>query len=54
MAESQKCIWKADSLDGQVFETGCGETFYLTDGTPSENKMKYCPFCGLVIEDKNG
>jgi hypothetical protein len=38
--------------------TECGHEFVLENGTPTENKMVYCPFCGKMISEekevKNG
>ena len=42
------CVWTYDEDDGGWF-TDCGEGFETTTGTPSENKFKYCPFCGEVL-----
>ena len=40
----EKCEWKQDE-DG-VWETGCGNMFEVTEGTPYENDLKFCPYCG--------
>lgn len=45
---SQTCEWKEDE-DSGAWETECGKMFEIIDGTPLENKMVYCPFCGKVI-----
>lgn len=44
------CDWIQD-YDG-VWWTGCGEG-QLLDGTPRENKYKYCPYCGMRIRYKS-
>ena len=41
------CAWRPDD-DGN-WETGCDEMHIFLDGSPSENKHKYCPYCGLEI-----
>ena len=47
----EECVWKQDE-DG-VWETGCHNMFVLNDGTPKDNDMKYCPYCGkIVVEEK--
>ena len=46
--EPEICTWEADS-EGN-YSTSCGETFTLIDGTPEENRMKYCPYCGKPIK----
>lgn len=44
------CTWTED-VDGN-WETTCGEIFVLEDGTPSENSMKYCCYCGASLKEK--
>lgn len=39
-----KCEWKQD--ENGVWETECGNMFEITEGTPNENDLKYCPYCG--------
>lgn len=41
---SKPCTWQSDE-DGN-WHTECGEIFVIIDGTPTENKMRYCPYCG--------
>jgi hypothetical protein len=43
-----KCDWTENS-DPDYWETSCGEAFIIIEGTPQDNKMKYCPFCGQEI-----
>ena len=45
------CKWTEDSC-GQYWETECGQVFTLNAGTPSENGMNYCIFCGKKLVDK--
>ena len=42
-----KCGWFEDHYG---WETGCGHRFEINDGTPFENDMRYCPFCGSPID----
>jgi len=44
------CTW-TENVDGN-WETSCGEMFVFEDGTPSENGMKYCCYCGCVLVEK--
>ena len=44
-----ECIWKDDG-EGN-YETKCGDIFTLIEGTPSENRMKFCPYCGRTLRD---
>jgi len=47
--KEQKCKWTYDD-NYDMWETECGDAFCLTNGTPKTNKMKYCPYCGKLIE----
>jgi len=42
------CAWQEDA-DGN-WETGCGNLFILNDGTPAENGMGYCCYCGKPLK----
>lgn len=51
------CVWRTDVFknhdyaDG-LWETSCGEIFSFEPwGTPSENKMRYCPYCGRPLRE---
>lgn len=44
------CLWQED-IDG-LWETDCGQLFYIEDGAPSENKMHYCCYCGAPLEER--
>ena len=37
------CLW--NNADG-CWETTCGNAFEINDGTPAENNMTYCCYCG--------
>ncbi|MCP4540605.1 MAG: hypothetical protein GY832_26000 [Chloroflexi bacterium] len=43
-----KCIWKYNSID-DYWQTGCDNAFSLDDGTPSENGMGFCLYCGKPL-----
>lgn len=45
---SQHCQWVYDE-DMDAYETECGHAFTLIDGTPAENHMKYCAYCGQML-----
>jgi hypothetical protein len=40
----KSCTWKEDD-DGN-WATKCGNLYVTNYGTPRENKMKFCCFCG--------
>jgi hypothetical protein len=44
------CVWEEDE-DG-VWDTACGDRFDIIDGTPSENSMAFCHYCGHPIEER--
>jgi len=39
----EECVWENA---GEYWATECDGAFYLETGTPSDNKMIYCPYCG--------
>ena len=60
MAEPETCTWQQDGdSDSGVYGTSCGHYFDITDGTPEDNKMKWCCYCGrkltqaLITEDED-
>jgi hypothetical protein len=46
-----ECEWMNEeaSEDGHSWGTECGHVFYLEDGDPAANSMKFCPFCGGTL-----
>ena len=49
------CIWvyqpeKYGSHD--YWETSCGNASQITNGTPTENEMKFCSYCGRQLKEK--
>ena len=56
--EPETCTWHQDGdSDSGVYATSCRRFFNLTDGTPEDNKMQWCCYCGkrlvqeLITED---
>ena len=47
-AASVECVW-AEAEDGN-WDTGCGYMFVLTEGTPYDNEMGFCCYCGGTID----
>ena len=41
------CLW--NNVDG-CWETTCGNAFEINDGTPAENNMTYCCYCGGKVK----
>jgi len=44
------CKWEYDWRN-DTWDTGCGDSFIVIDATPSQNGMRYCPYCGKVINE---
>jgi hypothetical protein len=44
------CRWTEDG-DGN-WHTDCEHMFILTHGTPADNQMKFCCYCGKPIREK--
>lgn len=49
LAQPDKCGWVQEDESSDAWNTGCGRTFLINDGTPSENGMRYCCFCGKTL-----
>ena len=48
------CAWNNYIENLCMYETSCGNSFYFSEGTVSDNDFKFCPFCGKQIkEEKN-
>jgi len=45
-----KCKWTPDE-DG-IYDTGCGNRYELMHGTPKENDMNYCLYCGKKLDEE--
>ena len=48
------CAWTRSQEweDSDCWKTDCGNAWRLDDGTPSENHMSFCPFCGRKLEEE--
>ena len=60
-AEPDTCTWQQDGyVESSTYRTSCGHYFNLENGTPADNKMAHCCYCGkklvqeLITENKNG
>lgn len=45
------CVWHNDPETDSSWDTGCRQLFELNDGTPSENRMSFCCYCGKPIQE---
>jgi hypothetical protein len=48
------CEWRYDEDDGESWDASCGFKWCLIEGTPKENRMKFCPGCGRPLKVKKG
>lgn len=39
------CVWTYDDIDDK-WDTDCGEARQFTEGGPTENKARFCCYCG--------
>lgn len=49
---TEYCCWNYDE-DDEYWDTGCGEAFCVMEGTPKDNRMKFCPYCGRRIQQES-
>lgn len=43
------CEWTEDE-DG-CWNSACGRKFEYIEGTPRENSVRYCPYCGKSLRE---
>lgn len=46
------CVWSQQAEGYDTFSTDCGHEWHLDSGAPSDNEMKFCPFCGLALHEE--
>lgn len=48
------CTWTLEEFDSDTYDTSCRHRFSINDGTPSENDINFCCYCGgkLIEETK--
>lgn len=48
--QDEYCRWREDvEGGGAVWETDCNNAFYIEAGTPADNRMRFCPYCGRTL-----
>lgn len=48
--EPETCTWHQDGdSDSGVYATSCRHYFNLEDGTPEDNKLAWCCYCGKKL-----
>ena len=50
----QTCLWSRSDDDTDVWETTCGNAFTINEGSPADNEMTFCCFCGRELEGETG
>lgn len=45
---ASKCKWKYNEFAG-AWETNCKQAFCVIEGTPKDNGMNFCPYCGKEL-----
>lgn len=48
MNDTQTCEWWLDDDEG-FWGTSCGHMFRLDNGSPSQNRMAFCCYCGKPL-----
>lgn len=53
--ESETCGWKEQDgfCTSGTWSTDCGEDFIFETGTPKENGLIFCPYCGRPLVEVN-
>lgn len=46
---TETCIWSQDDEGSEMWSTSCRKYFGQTEGTPGENGMKFCCYCGKPL-----
>lgn len=47
--KAMACTWTQDAEDGS-WDTSCGGKFSIEEGSPAENGMHFCCYCGSPVE----
>lgn len=50
---TETCRWALIDDDCNSWETSCGDVFHITNGDPADNGMRFCPYCGLALEQES-
>ena len=53
VAPPVRCEWTVDNNlpeDDRLYSTACGEEFLFIDGSPKDNGLKFCCYCGKPIK----
>lgn len=45
------CEWELVDSDFGTWESSCENVFVIHEGTPSENEMHFCCYCGRPLKE---
>jgi len=48
----KKCTWSLGDAEFGLYNTECGQAFNLECGTPKDNTMNFCCYCGGELIEK--
>lgn len=46
-----ECRWVQDGVGEAEWDTDCRHRFTINEGTPSENHMAFCCYCGKPVRE---
>lgn len=46
-----QCEWEPTDPDFGTWETSCGHSFFVVEGSPSDNDMRFCCYCGHPLKE---
>ena len=46
------CAWVQNMDYGDEWATSCGKSFLLNEGSPRENGLQWCGFCGRQLKEE--
>jgi len=52
MNDDRTCTWVQDDDNSDAWGTQCRRMFLLIDGTPEDNRMKFCCYCGKPLVEQ--
>lgn len=47
----ETCEWSYSETES-IWESACGDAWNFEEGTPEDNHMKFCPFCGRQLTQR--
>ena len=49
MTTTDVCTWTLDDEDSKALARTCGSLWCFESCGPTENEMRYCPYCGKPL-----